>query len=288
MIVRNRQKTHHLDRSVLDESLIPLIVACCSLSEAKSTCADDVMITSEFYRRPARTMNRSAELDALHHLAEFLTAEPETFLYELAAVLVRACEAESAGVTLEERRNSLEELQWASAAGQLTPKHRHRISRHSPSGTVVDCQQTQLFRRPERFYTGLLREMMNFEELLVVPWQLNSGRRGTVWIASHKPGKHFDLEDLRLVNALATFTKHAMQRNGSEESLRSREALASATRLANKLAHEINNPLQALMNSLFLVSPAVHDQHLLEARVQARRLAELVQMLLEVKRQEPV
>jgi len=284
MMARNRQRTDYPHRDASDEKLIPLIVACYALTENTPTCAEDVMITSEFYRRGTRTQNPAIELDALHHLAQFLAAEPELLLHELAAVLVRACDAESAGVTLEERRDTLEELQWASAAGQLMPKHRHRISRHSPSGAVVDRQQTQLFRRPERFYTGLLREMRNFEELLVVPWQLSSGRRGTIWIASHEPSKHFDPEDLRLLKALGNFTRFALQRNGSEESLRSCEALASATRLANKLAHEINNPLQALMNSLYLVLPSVHDEHLLQACVQARRLAELVQSVLEVKR----
>lgn len=87
--------------------MISLIVACCTLSEATPTCAEDVMITSEFYRRATRTPDQAIELDALHHLAQFLTAEPEFLLHELAAVLVRACDAESAGVTLEERRDSL-------------------------------------------------------------------------------------------------------------------------------------------------------------------------------------
>ena len=128
--------------------------------------------------------------------------------------------------------------------------------------------------------------MMSFEELLVVPWQLTSGRRGTIWIASHESGRHFDLEDMRLIEALGKFTRFVVQRNGSEESLRSCEALVSATRLANKLAHQINNPLQALMNSLYLVSPSVHDEHLLQARIQAKRLAGLVQSVLEVKRIE--
>jgi len=132
MIVGNRQRTDHTHSNASDENLIPLIVACGTLSGATPTCAEDVMITSEFYRRATRTPDLAIELDALHHLAQFLTTEPEFLLHELAAVLVRACNAESAGVTLEERRDSLAELQWASAAGQLKPKHRHRISRHSP------------------------------------------------------------------------------------------------------------------------------------------------------------
>ena len=284
MIIRNRQRTDpsHSNRS--DEALIPLIVANYAMGQTKPTCADDVMITPEFYRRAKRIANPAIELDALHHLARFLTAKPAIVLHELAAMLVRACDAESAGVMLEERRGSPEELQWASAAGQLMPKHRHRISRASPSGTVLDRQQTQLFQRPERFYAGLLRERMRFEELLVVPWQLASGRRGTIWIATHTHGRNFDPEDLRLIKALGNFAKFAVQPSESEEIHRSCEALASATRLANKLAHEINNPLQALMNSLYLISPSVHDEHLGQARAQAERLAGLVQSVLEVKR----
>lgn len=43
---KNRPPHKH----ALDESLIPLIIACYTLTEVTPTCAEDVMITSVFYR----------------------------------------------------------------------------------------------------------------------------------------------------------------------------------------------------------------------------------------------
>ena len=106
------------------------------------------------------------------------------------------------------------------------------------------------------------------------------GRSGS----RHNPMIHFDAEDLRLVESLAKFASLVMQRNETEESRRSHEALTSAARLANQLAHQINNPLQALMNLLHLVPLSVGDEYLEEARIQARQLGQAVQSVLEVQR----
>lgn len=245
----------------------------------------DVIITSEFHRRRTRPENPALELAALKHLTTFLTAEPSAVLNELATVLVQVCGAGSAGVTLEERRHPTETLQCAATVGQLASERHPWVPRDSPSGTVIDSQRAEVFHRPERFYASL-RHTLTFEELLVVPWQLNSGRKGAVWVALHESGRHLNPEDLRLVTAISDFARHALQRSLSQETRRSCETLAAAARVANQLAHEVNNPLQALINSLYLVSPALPDPHLLEARAQADRLAALVRSVLEVKRQD--
>ena len=219
-------------------------------------------------------------------MSQFLTTEPHVVFEQLAENLVRACKADSAGVTLQDRRDASGDLQWVSAAGQLAPRHHQRVSGHSPSGTVIARQRTELFRRPERFYADLHHSALRFEELLVVPWRLGSGRRGTVWIAAHNSGRHFDAEDLRMIESVARFANVSMQRSESEESQRSHAAHVSAARLANELAHEVNNPLQALINSLHLVSFPADDEYLVQARVQATRLARLVQSVLNVSRRD--
>ncbi len=263
---------------------VPAIIAPQPLLPDEPICPDDVMITSEMYRRTPRAPDSGTELAAWKHLSEFLTTEPRVVFQQLAEVLIQACSADSAGVTLQERRDSSGDLQWVCVAGQLAPKHLPHLPGHSPSGTVIGRQRAELFGRPDRFYTSLQHFTLRFEELLVVPWQLGSGRRGAVWIAAHSPGRHFDLEDLRMMESLARFANVGMQRSQLEESRRSHEAYASAARVANELAHEINNPLQALINSLHLASLAGEDEHLLQARLQAMRLARLVQGGLNVKR----
>lgn len=252
------------------------------------TYVDDVIITSEFQRRKTKALHPALELAALKHLTNFLTAEPMIVLNELATVLVQVCDAGSAGITLEERRHATETLQCVGAAGLLSSEKLEWVPRHSPSGMVIDTQKVEIFRRPERFFLTLRKELLPLEELLVVPWQLSSGRKGAIWVALHDRDRHLNPEDLRLVSILADFARQALQRSHSDETRRSCETLASATRVANQLAHEVNNPLQALINSLYLISPATENEYVLEARLQADRLVDLVRSVLEVKRQESV
>jgi len=268
------------------QHLLPSLQRAQALSKAVVAIPRDVIITSEFQRRRTRPENPALELAALKHLTNFLTAEPSDVLNELATVLVQVCDAGSAGVTLEERRHPTETLQCAATAGQLASERHPWVPRESPSGAVIDSQRAEVFHRPERLYATLRHDTLTFEELLVVPWQLSSGRKGAVWVALHESGRHLNPEDLRLVTAISDFARHALQRSLSQETRRSCETLAAAARVANELAHEVNNPLQALINSLYLVSTALPDQHLLEARAQADRLAALVRSVLEVKRQD--
>ena len=254
------------------------------VTKLSSPTNDDVIITAEFQSRATRGSNPAIELVALQHLAKFLSATPGALLNELARTLVHACKAGSAGITLEERRGANKRLQCVGVAGQLASEQYQWIPRHSPSGAVIDRRKIEIFRRPERLYSSLCSAVC-FEELLVIPWELSSGRKGAIWVALHDRHRHLDQEDLRLVTALGIFANHALERSVSENTRRSSATLASAARVANHLAHEINNPLQALINSLYLASPGCEDRHLVEARLQADRLARLVRPVLEFKRQ---
>jgi hypothetical protein len=254
-------------------------------SESVPRSVEDVIITSEFQRRKPHPQSPALELAALRHLTNYLSSSPVVVLKEFSKILVQVCGAGSAGVTLEERRHTVDTLECVGATGQLASEQLHRTSRHSPCGAVIEAWQVELFRRPERFYSSMRTQNTRIEELLVVPWQLTSGRRGAIWVAQHEHHKHFNQEHLRLVTALSDFTRHALHRSFSEETRRSCEALESAERMANQLAHEVNNPLQALINSLFLSAPQAQDVHVLEAQAQADRLSALVQSLLDVKRQ---
>ncbi len=130
MHVQHAERIHRPHEAGIDE-LISFSVVSQPSVEVEPTCSDDVMITPELYRRTLRAPDSGTELAAWKHLAGFLTQEPRVVFEQLAEVLVRACHADSAGATLEERRDSSGNLQWVSAAGQLAPRHRHRVSGHS-------------------------------------------------------------------------------------------------------------------------------------------------------------
>jgi PAS domain S-box-containing protein len=68
----------------------------------------------------------------------------------------------------------------------------------------------------------------------------------------------------------------------AEEAMRRNEKLANAGRLTAVIAHEINNPLEAVTNLLYLArqDPKRSDQHLKMAEREVQRIAEIVQQTL--------
>jgi len=82
----------------------------------------------------------------------------------------------------------------------------------------------------------------------------------------------------------------ASERKRSEEALRRSEKLAVTGRLAASIAHEINNPLEAITNLLFLLRnfndlPASAKQYLAMTEHEVRRIAEITQQTLRFYRQ---
>jgi PAS domain S-box-containing protein len=82
----------------------------------------------------------------------------------------------------------------------------------------------------------------------------------------------------------------ASERKRNEEALRRTEKLAVTGRLAASIAHEINNPLEAITNLLFLLRnfselPDAAQQYLSMAEFEVRRIAEITQQTLRFYRQ---
>ncbi|HEY1767418.1 MAG TPA: ATP-binding protein [Terracidiphilus sp.] len=80
----------------------------------------------------------------------------------------------------------------------------------------------------------------------------------------------------------------AMQQYQSEETLRNAEKLATAGRLVATMAHEVNNPLEALGNLLFLIehSPTIDDARAFsrKATQELERISEIVNQTLGLHR----
>jgi PAS domain S-box-containing protein len=82
----------------------------------------------------------------------------------------------------------------------------------------------------------------------------------------------------------------ASDRKRSEEALRRSEKLAVTGRLAASIAHEINNPLEAITNLVFLLRnfdgmPETAEQYLVMAEQQVQRISEITQQTLRFYRQ---
>ena len=85
----------------------------------------------------------------------------------------------------------------------------------------------------------------------------------------------------KIVGASAIARDISAQRQ-SEEAIRRSEKLATAGRLAASVAHEINNPLEAVLNLLYLArnDPGRAEQYLTMAEDEVNRVASLAQQTL--------
>jgi signal transduction histidine kinase len=111
-------------------------------------------------------------------------------------------------------------------------------------------------------------------------------RRPWTWLISAYPVRTTP-NQVRWVGIIAL---DASDRKRSEEALRRSEKLAVTGRLAASIAHEINNPLEAITNLLFLLRnyndlPAAAIQYVTMAEYEVRRIAEITQQTLRFYRQ---
>ena len=106
------------------------------------------------------------------------------------------------------------------------------------------------------------------------------------WLASAYPV----LTSPQQVRWVGVIVLDASERKRNEEALRKTEKLAATGRLAASIAHEINNPLEAITNLLFLLrnfckieGPAL--EYVTLAEHEARRISEITQQTLRFYRQ---
>ena len=108
----------------------------------------------------------------------------------------------------------------------------------------------------------------------------------STWLASAYP-VHTSAQQMRWVGVIVL---DASERKRNEEALRKTEKLAATGRLAASIAHEINNPLEAITNLLFLLrnycglqDPALN--YVVMAEHEAKRISEITQQTLRFYRQ---
>src|ERR1700722_13878748 len=125
----------------------------------------------------------------------------------------------------------------------------------------------------------------------VVQFELNTPLPGDdaqvrSWLINVYPVKGTS-EAVRWVGAIVV---EATERKRSEDALRKTEKLAAAGRLAASIAHEINNPLEAVTNLLYLLrhQPSLDEQAISYADLaqhEISRVAEMTQQTLRFYRQ---
>jgi two-component system NtrC family sensor kinase len=173
-------------------------------------------------------------------------------------------------------------------------------------GYVTQSGEPKLVNNVERdpHFSAEIDEEMGFtsRSILCVPLQIRDQVIGAIEVINKLDGA-FTEQDLELVQAMAAsvavavdnanlyseLAEFADELERSQAQLVQAEKMAAIGRLAASIAHEINNPLQAIHNSLHL---SLHDRleqekrqsYLSMAQTEVQRLIEIVQRMLDFYR----
>jgi len=261
---------------------------------------DSILRTEELHRRPWRPPDYGKESRALVALAIALADLPHTILQMLAEKVLEVVQADSAGLSLLTKDEK--KFHWAAVAGAWQPHCGGGTPRDfGPCGDVLDRNVPMLFTHWERRYPYLRPATPLAEEGLLVPFYVHGKAVGTIWAIAHTERRKFDAQDLRLLESLGRFASAAYQAlasiddlkfqiaerdkaeialreltNGLEMQVRVRtEELAHVNRVATlgeltaSIAHEINQPLAAVVNNASACLRWLAAQNLEEARQSA-------------------
>lgn len=232
-----------------------------------------------------RNADPNRESVALRRLAHSFAENPALVLQELVNLAVEFSGADSAGISLEEPSDSGDpKFRWVAVAGSFEPYLNGTTPRHySPCGTCLDSGRAQLYRvtQPYYDYLGVVAEPIT--DGILIPWRCDD-LYGTLWAVAHYSEEAFDVHDYRLLKSLSEFASIAIRHQHREEVVREMDRAAASAARANELAHQINNPLQSLTNTIYLArnggpgSSAYLDQ----AAHELESLSDLVKKLLRL------
>ena len=171
---------------------------------------DEVLITDELARRPARPPDYESENEALGALAQAMTETPGRILQKLVDTVLKLCHADSAGISIVERGGAAGVFRWRAVAGSYAPNINGTMPRDdSPCGTVLDRNSVLLFAQPERHFVDLASVNPPIVEALLVPFHAAGKPVGTLWALAHTSQRKFDAEDARLLTSLSRFASAA-------------------------------------------------------------------------------
>ncbi len=196
----------------------------------------------------------------LQRLSRSLLESPETVLQELVNAAVDLCDADSAGISIEKADGSDQEFyHWIATAGDYKGFLDAILPREpSACGVCLKRGHPQRFTVSQRFFDILGVQAPLVTDGILLPWQTED-TRGTIFVMAHGRKQAFDQTDARLMTMLADFAAMGYRHQRLQARLIVQERAAAAAQMANRLAHEINNPLQSMTNAVFLLEQCGPD-----------------------------
>jgi hypothetical protein len=246
----------------------------------------DLLNDSEFVKRKAKKRDFQQPFEALARVTQVFAEHPKDIFQELVNIAVSCCGADSAGISLEEPDEAGNPtFRWVAISGSFEKYLQGRTPRFfSPCGTCLDSGRAQLYRVTKPYYDFLGVTAEPITDGLLIPWEAQ-GIRGTIWAVAHQSTAAFDLQDYQLLRSLADFVGIIVRQQSSDEKSRLAAKAEASIARAHQMAHQINNPLQSLTNTLYLASQGGPQAQVFveTAFNELRALSERVRRLLALK-----
>jgi hypothetical protein len=215
----------------------------------------DLRIDEAFATRNLHDRDIGTQMAGLQRLSRAMVESPATILQELVSAAVDLCGADSAGISIEKEDGSDKEFyHWIATAGAYSGFLDAILPREpSACGLCLERGYAQHFTVTQKFFDILGVEAPLVTDGILLPWKTEN-TRGTIFVMAHGRTQAFDANDARLMAMLADFAALGYRQQQQQARLIAQERAAAAAQMANRLAHEINNPLQSMTNAAYLVS----------------------------------
>jgi hypothetical protein len=251
----------------------------------------DLQNDRAFAARPVRHRDVAGMPEGMRRIAHALIEHPENVLQVLVETAVEICGADSSAISLEKEDRTEEAwYHWVAIAGEYSGMY-NAIFPHYPTGCSVCLERgrPQHVRASKKYFDLLGITARPVTDGLMFPWQTDE-ERGTLYILAHERKQAFDRGDLRIMEILADFVAIGVRQLRQQKLLLRQAGLLAEAAMANKLAHNINNPLQSLINILYLASEGHYGEGAIivgnQALCDLERLSSLVRELLSLPRKK--
>jgi hypothetical protein len=210
----------------------------------------DLLTDEGFRQRASKAHDISKQTLAFRRLANTFGQAPHCILQELVNTAIDVCNADSAGLSLEEPENHA--FRWVAVAGSFSQYlNSHADRDESPCGKCLDSGRPQLYRVTKPFYDSMGITAKPITDGVLIPW-MSGSVNGTLWTVSHSAEEAFDREDFTILTYLAEIASAILLHQHQQRQILADDHALTMAKMANDMAHIINNPLQRLTNTIFL------------------------------------
>ena len=251
----------------------------------------DLRDAPAFAARPERARDVAIIPEGMRRIAHAFIDYPDSVLQVLVETAVELCGADSSAISLEKEDRTEEAwYHWVAIAGEYSGMY-NAIFPHYPTGCSVCLERgaPQHVRASSNYFDLLGITAKPVTDGLMFPWQTDAGR-GTFYILAHEREAAFDQGDVRIMQILADFAAIGVRQIRQQKQLLRQAGLLAEAAMANTLAHNINNPLQSLINILYLAAEGHYGESAKLVGNQAlgdlERLSSLVHELLSLPRRK--